>query len=100
MLNQKLKPTQQAIDVNTKQINPAIPILIIGTTAHLAIPYDWARTLNHLIAKSRLITLKGEGHTCYGRGSACTNHATNKYLTSGKVPAKTRSASYYQRTNC
>jgi hypothetical protein len=88
MLNQKIKRTQQSTDTNTAEINPAKPILIIGTTADPATPYAWAKTLNHLIVNSRLITLKGEGHTGYGRGSACTDDAVDTYLTSGKAPVK------------
>ena len=88
MLNQKLNRTQQSTDTNTAQIKLASPILIIGTTADPATPYAWAKTLNHLITNSRLITLKGEGHTGYGRGSACTDDAVDTYLTTGKAPAK------------
>jgi hypothetical protein len=88
MLNQKLERIQQSTDAQTAQINPATPILIIGTTADPATPYAWAKTLNHLISNSRLITLKGEGHTGYGRGSACTDDAVDTYLTTGNAPAK------------
>ena len=88
MLNQKINRTQQSTDAHTAQIITSSPILIIGTTADPATPYAWAKTLNHLITNSRLITLKAEGHTGYGRGSACTDDAVDTYLTTGTAPAK------------
>jgi pimeloyl-ACP methyl ester carboxylesterase len=66
--------------------NTATPVLIIGTTQDPATPYAWAKALSAYIKGSRLITLRGEGHTGYGRGSACTDDAVDTYLTTGKTP--------------
>ena len=68
--------------------NTATPVLIIGTTQDPATPYAWAKALHSYILGSRLITLKGEGHTAYGRGSACIDDAVDNYLVNGTVPTK------------
>lgn len=76
-------------DQNTVPISKtATPVLIIGTTQDPATPYAWAQALARYIAGSRLITLKGEGHTGYGRGSVCTDSAVDTFLVSGELPAK------------
>ncbi|MCX6440549.1 MAG: alpha/beta hydrolase [Actinobacteria bacterium] len=76
-------------DQNTVRIEKtATPVLIIGTTQDPATPYAWAKALSNYIVGSRLITLKGEGHTGYGRGSTCTDAAVDAYLITGKAPAK------------
>jgi hypothetical protein len=53
-----------------------------------ATPYGWANALSNYIAGSHLITLKGEGHTGYGRGSACTENAVDEGLINGTTPTK------------
>ena len=58
----------------------ATPVLVIGTTQDPATPYELAKALNNYIVGSRLIILKGEGHTGYGRGSTCTDDAVDYYL--------------------
>jgi pimeloyl-ACP methyl ester carboxylesterase len=89
MLNKAIGRTQLTTDQNTAQIkNTATPVLVIGTTQDPATPYVWAKRLSDYIAGSRLITLKGEGHTGYGRGSACTDDAVDKYLLTGETPSK------------
>ncbi|TRZ71896.1 MAG: alpha/beta hydrolase [Streptomycetaceae bacterium] len=76
-------------DQNTVRIQKtATPVVVIGTTQDPATPYEWAQALARYIVGSRLITLKGEGHTGYGRGSVCTDSAVDTYLVSGKLPAK------------
>ena len=89
LLNQALGNTQITTDQNTAQIQKtATPILIIGTTQDPATPYAWAKALNNYIVGSRLITMKGEGHTGYGRGSACTDDAVDAYLITGEINFK------------
>ena len=75
-------------DNSKTSFNTATPILIIGTTQDPATPYAWAKNLHTFIIGSTLITLKGEGHTGYGRGSACTDEAVDAYLLDGTLPAK------------
>ena len=80
---------QAPVPVNhNKSFNTATPVLVIGTTQDPATPYVWAKSLSKYIVGSRLVTLKGQGHTGYGRGSACTDDAVDTYLTTGKTPAK------------
>lgn len=89
ILNRAINRTMITSDQNTAQIrNTATPVLIIGTTQDPATPYAWAKALATYIKGSRLITLRGEGHTGYGRGSACTDNAVDTYLTTGVIPAQ------------
>ena len=88
LLNQTLGATQIPTNQKLLQINPTNPVLIVGTTQDPATPYAWARALKNYIVGSGLITLQGEGHTGYGRGSACTDDAVDTYLTSGQLPAQ------------
>jgi len=86
LLNQAINPPTP--DNHKISFNTATPVLVIGTTQDPATPYAWAKRLSDYIAGAHLITLKGEGHTGYGRGSACTDDAVDKYLTTGKTPIK------------
>jgi pimeloyl-ACP methyl ester carboxylesterase len=87
ILNQLINRPVITSDQNKAKIeNTATPVLIIGTTQDPATPYAWAKALAAYIKGSHLITLRGEGHTGYGRGSACTDDAVDTYLTTGAVP--------------
>lgn len=69
----------------------AAPIVVIGTTNDPATPYEQAVSMAKQLDSGRLLTLKGEGHTAYGRNS-CINRNVQRYLADGKVPA--------DRTSC
>jgi pimeloyl-ACP methyl ester carboxylesterase len=87
ILNQTINRKVITTDQNSVQIrNTATPVVIIGTTQDPATPYAWSKALAAYIKGSRLITLRGEGHTGYGRGSACTDDAVDSYLITGKTP--------------
>ena len=89
ILNQSINRPVITSDQNSSKIQKtATPVLIIGTTQDPATPYAWAKALTAYIKGSRLITLRGEGHTGYGRGSACTDNAVDIYLTTGLIPKK------------
>lgn len=62
------------------------PIVIVGTTRDPATPYAWALDLQKTLLGSRLLTLVGDGHTGYGRGSVCVDDAVNKYFITGLIP--------------
>jgi pimeloyl-ACP methyl ester carboxylesterase len=64
------------------------PIIVIGTTGDPATPYDWAVGLSKIFTSSKLITLKADGHTGQGRGSACVDNAVDAYLLQGISPNK------------
>ncbi|WP_327344242.1 alpha/beta hydrolase [Streptomyces europaeiscabiei] len=64
----------------------AAPIVVVGTTRDPATPYRWARALASQLSSARLLTYDGDGHTAYGRGSACVDSAINAYLLRGTPP--------------
>ncbi|KRD18837.1 MULTISPECIES: alpha/beta hydrolase [unclassified Streptomyces] len=66
----------------------AAPIVVVGTTRDPATPYPWAVSLSRQLTSARLLTYVGDGHTAYGRGSACIDSAINGYLLDGTPPAK------------
>ncbi|MFH8805019.1 alpha/beta hydrolase [Streptomyces sp. NPDC017936] len=65
----------------------AAPIVVVGTTRDPATPYRWARSLSRQLSSARLLTHEGDGHTAYGRGSACIDSAIDAYLLHGTPPA-------------
>ncbi|MFC8996685.1 alpha/beta hydrolase [Streptomyces rochei] len=64
----------------------ATPIVVVGTTRDPATPYPWAEALAGQLSSGRLLTYEGDGHTAYGRGSACIDSAINTYLLRGTAP--------------
>ncbi|MFG3389355.1 alpha/beta hydrolase [Streptomyces rochei] len=64
----------------------ATPIVVVGTTRDPATPYRWAEALAGQLSSGRLLTYEGDGHTAYGRGSACIDSAINTYLLRGTAP--------------
>lgn len=89
VLNASLNRTRVVTDQNTAQIQrTATPVLIVGTTHDPATPYVWAQALSRYIKGSHLVTLQGEGHTGYGRGSACIDTAVDSYLINREMPLK------------
>ncbi|MEV5735449.1 alpha/beta hydrolase [Streptomyces sp. NPDC052292] len=64
----------------------AAPIVVVGTTRDPATPYRWAQSLARQLSSGRLLTFVGDGHTAYGRGSACIDSAINAYLLDGTPP--------------
>ncbi|MER5521193.1 alpha/beta hydrolase [Streptomyces sp. NPDC002763] len=66
----------------------AAPIVVVGTTRDPATPYPWAQSLARQLTSARLLTYVGDGHTAYGRGSACIDSAIDTYLLKGTPPAK------------
>jgi hypothetical protein len=76
-------PTGEARRIEAKG---AAPIVVVGTTRDPATPYRWARSLAAQLSSARLLTHQGDGHTAYGRGSACIDSAINAYLLRGTPP--------------
>ncbi|GGX65007.1 alpha/beta hydrolase [Streptomyces fructofermentans] len=64
----------------------AAPIVVVGTTRDPATPYRWAESLASQLSSGTLLTHEGDGHTAYGRGSACIDSAINQYLVAGTPP--------------
>ncbi|WP_030299339.1 alpha/beta hydrolase [Streptomyces katrae] len=64
----------------------APPIVVVGTVRDPATPYKWAQALAQQLDSGVLLTYDGDGHTAYGRGSACIDAAINQYLLAGTPP--------------
>jgi pimeloyl-ACP methyl ester carboxylesterase len=65
----------------------AAPILVVGTTNDPATPYAWAQHLSRQLTGGRLLTMNGDGHTAYLRGSTCIDSAVDAYFLNGTLPA-------------
>jgi pimeloyl-ACP methyl ester carboxylesterase len=61
--------------------------LVIGTTYDPATPYSGSIAMVEALGNARLLTMEGDGHTAYGRNSACIDASTDAYLVEGAVPA-------------
>jgi pimeloyl-ACP methyl ester carboxylesterase len=64
----------------------AQPILVVGTTRDPATPYAWAQSLAGQLKNGRLLTMNGDGHTAYLRGSTCIDGAVDNYLLQDTLP--------------
>lgn len=78
-----VKPTGEPHRIEAKG---AAPIVVVGTTRDPATPYRWAQSLARQLSSARLLTYEGDGHTAYGRGSACIDSTINTYLLDGTPP--------------
>ncbi|WP_413757771.1 alpha/beta hydrolase [Streptomyces sp. MMBL 11-3] len=78
-----VKPTGEPRSIAAKG---SAPIVVVGTTRDPATPYAWARALASQLSAGTLLTYDGDGHTAYGRGSACIDSAINRYLLEGTPP--------------
>jgi hypothetical protein len=59
----------------------------VGTRYDPATPYRGAKRLVSELGNARLLTMRGDGHTAYGLGSACIDSAVDDYLLDGTLPA-------------
>ncbi|MFJ2816096.1 MULTISPECIES: alpha/beta hydrolase [unclassified Streptomyces] len=80
-----VRPTGEPHRIEAKG---AAPIVVVGTTRDPATPYRWAQALSRQLSSARLLTYEGDGHTAYGRGSACIDSAIDTYLLQGTPPAE------------
>ena len=70
-------------------IEPSAPTaLVVGTTYDPATPYSSAVSAVPELGNARLLTMEGDGHTAYGRNSACVDDAVESYLIAGALPAE------------
>lgn len=81
-------PVRPAIHPGPVHAVGAPPILVIGTTADPATPYQWAQALAAQLSSGVLLTHVGEGHTSLGQGSACVDDVVTTYLINLTPPAK------------
>lgn len=61
------------------------PIVVVGSTADPATPYQWAQSLAGQLSKGTLITRTGDGHTGY-MFSSCVQTNVDTYLTNLTPP--------------
>ncbi|WP_344482622.1 alpha/beta hydrolase [Nonomuraea monospora] len=62
------------------------PIVVVGTTRDPATPYKLAQALAGQLAHGVLLTNDADGHTGYGRGSACLDRKVDQYLITATAP--------------
>ncbi|MET7289065.1 alpha/beta hydrolase [Streptomyces sp. NPDC005573] len=79
-LNCSYWPVKATGEPHRIEAKGAAPIVVVGTTRDPATPYPWAQSLARQLSSGRLLTYVGDGHTAYGRGSACIDTAIDAYL--------------------
>ncbi|WP_251094366.1 alpha/beta hydrolase [Streptomyces sp. Caat 7-52] len=85
-LNCAFWPVRATGEPHRIEAKGAAPIVVVGTVRDPATPYRWARSLAGQLSSARLLTYDGDGHTAYGRGSACIDTAIDTYLLRGTPP--------------
>jgi pimeloyl-ACP methyl ester carboxylesterase len=65
----------------------ANPVLVIGTTHDPATPYQNAVAMSRQLARARLLTVDGYGHSALFSPSSCTGHYETRYLIDLILPA-------------
>ena len=66
----------------------AAPMLLVNARYDAFSSLPRARTVADSMPGARLLTVEGPGHTLEGTDSACADHAVERYLIAGKLPAK------------
>jgi pimeloyl-ACP methyl ester carboxylesterase len=64
------------------------PVLVMSTTHDPATPYSGAKVMARQLARTRLLTVEGYGHTVMDNPSACATDHVNRYLIGGIPPPK------------
>ncbi|MFD3561967.1 alpha/beta hydrolase [Streptomyces sp. NPDC058686] len=85
-LNCAYWPVKATGEAHRIEAKGAAPIVVVGTTRDPATPYRWAQALAGQLESGTLLTYEGDGHTAYGRGSACIDSTINAYLVDGTPP--------------
>jgi pimeloyl-ACP methyl ester carboxylesterase len=63
-------------------------ILVIGNTGDPVTPYQDSVSMAHDLARARLLTVNGFGHTEFFNPSECASNYEFSYLTTGKLPPR------------
>jgi pimeloyl-ACP methyl ester carboxylesterase len=66
----------------------ANPVLVIGNTFDPATPYRGAKAMTRKLARARLLTVDGYGHTSLTNPSSCANDYASRYLIDQALPPK------------
>ncbi|WP_170304997.1 alpha/beta hydrolase [Kitasatospora viridis] len=64
------------------------PILVVANTGDPAWPYEGSRAMADTLARGRLLTVDGYGHTVLGNPSSCAAEDEARYLVDGRLPAR------------
>ena len=64
----------------------AAPILVVGNTVDPATPYRDAVAMSRELARARLLTVDGYGHTALGNPSRCVAAAEDSYFVTRALP--------------
>lgn len=64
----------------------ASPVLVIGTTHDPSTPYHNSVILAHTLARARLLTVQGYGHTALTNPSTCVIRYESRYFIDGELP--------------
>jgi pimeloyl-ACP methyl ester carboxylesterase len=64
----------------------ANPILVIGNTYDPATRYEGSIAMARELARARLLTVDGYGHTVFLNPSRCANHYITNYFMNGQLP--------------
>ncbi len=64
----------------------ASPVLVIGNTFDPATPYRGAVAMSRQLARARLLTMDGYGHTALLNPSSCVNRYESRYFIKGTLP--------------
>ena len=81
-------PAQAATDHYNGPFNrpTASTILVVGNTTDPATPFRDSVAMSKDLARARLLTIDGFGHTLAGNPSACATGYVTSYLTTGALP--------------
>ncbi|MER7843960.1 alpha/beta fold hydrolase [Kitasatospora sp. NPDC096077] len=66
----------------------AAPVLVVANTGDPVWPYEGSRALADTLARGRLLTVDGDGHTVLGNPSACAAGYEERYLVDGALPPR------------
>jgi pimeloyl-ACP methyl ester carboxylesterase len=66
----------------------ANPVLVIGNTFDPATPYRGAVAMARQLARARLLTVDGYGHTALLNPSSCANRYESRYFINGTLPPR------------
>ncbi|MFI8454569.1 alpha/beta hydrolase [Kitasatospora sp. NPDC085464] len=65
----------------------AQPVLVVANTDDPAMPYEGSRAMARSLARARLLTVDGYGHTVLANPSDCAVRHETRYLVEGVLPA-------------
>lgn len=64
----------------------ANPILVIGNTYDPSTPYEGSAAMSRVLARARLLTVDGYGHTVFLNPSQCASEYITNYFIKGELP--------------